>query len=264
MAHAHPQPLDVKLMNWLASGLFVAFVALGLGSFGWWLANWPVWSVGGITLVGDVTHQNAVTVRAHLASRLSGSFLTVNPQEVKALFETVPWVQQAVVRREFPNRLRVSIQEHEATAWWGESGSGKLVNMQGQVFEANPDDPQAENWSELAGPPGQSAQVYALFRQLQPVFAPLKREIQRLELDARGSWRVRLDNGALIELGRGEPAELMTRVTGFVRSVPQLTQRYGGRDLESADLRYPNGYAVRMRGVTTLTDEQAGKKQPKR
>lgn len=252
MAQAPALPLDVRLMVAAANLLFGVVVALALGAAGWWAVRHPAWSLGGITVVGDVQHQNAVTVRAHLASRLQGSFLTLDLQEVKRLFEGVPWVRQAVVQRDFPNRLKVTLQEHQAVAWWGESGNGQLVNAQGDVFDATPDDPQADQWSELVGPTGQSRRVYDLYLRLQPVFDRMDQTMDRLELDDRGSWKVTLDGGARIDLGRGEPDELVQRVEVFVATIATLSHRYGGRGIESADLRYPNGYALRLRGVTTI------------
>jgi cell division protein FtsQ len=255
-------PLDVKLMGWVAHALFVVFAVLGLGSVGLWAARHPAWSLGGISVRGDVTHQNAVTFRAQLSSRLQGSFLTLDLQEIQRLFEGVPWVRRAVVQREFPNRLRVTLEEHQAVAWWGEAGGGQLLNTQGEVFEANPDDPQADQWSELLGPEGQSDRVYALFQALRPVFARMDQDVARLELSNRGNWKVTLDGGARIDLGRGEPADLLPRTEAFVATVTTLRQRYGGRDIESADLRYPNGYALRLRGVSTLADPVPGKPKP--
>ena len=252
-------PLDVRLMGWVANVLFAVAIALGLGAAGLWAARHPGWAIGGITVMGDVEHQNAVTFRAHVVSRLQGTFLTTDLQEVRRLFESMPWVEEAVVQRQFPNRLKVTLREHQAVAWWGESGGGRLINSRGQVFEANPDDPSADQWSELLGPAGQSAQVYATYKALTPLFARIEREVSRLELDARGSWRAVLDDGARLELGRGETAELLARAQGFIATVPTLVLRYGGRDIESADLRYPNGYALRMRGVTTLTEPPKGK-----
>jgi len=253
-----PIPLDVRLMAGVAKLLWLVLAVLVLGALGRWVAQHPVWSLRGITVVGEVTHQNAVTLRAHLASRLEGSFLTLDLGQVQALLETVPWVRQALVQREFPNRLKVTLQEHQAVAWWGESGGGQLLNAQGEVFEANPDDTQADQWSELAGPQGQSSRVYATYQALQPVFARMDQELVRLELDSRGSWRLRLDGGARIELGRGETAELVQRSRQFVASVTPLVHRYGGRDIESADLRYPNGYALKLRGVSTVETLPAG------
>ena len=256
------RPFDIRLMNGVANLLFAAVALAAVVAFGLWLARLPVWALQGISVHGDTEHQNAVTFRAQLASRLQGNFLTLDLTEVQSLFEAVPWVQQAVVRRAFPNRLHVTLIEHQAVAWWGEAGGGQLVNAQGEVFEANPDDAQADRWSELIGPPGQSARVWAMHQRLAPVFERIGRDLRRLELDAQGSWRAVLDNQARIELGRGEVGDLLERLQGFASTVTTLTTRYGGRDIESADLRYPNGYALRLRGVTTLAEPPKDKPQP--
>lgn len=251
-------PLDVKLMA-LATQLMLGLLALlCVGALGTWLLRHPVWTVKAIEVQGDVQHQNEVTFRAHLAtqmkSRVSSNFLTVDLQQVRELFEQVPWVRSAVVQREFPNRLRVTLQEHEAVAWWDQAGSGRLVNRQGEVFEASPDD--GDNFPELAGPDGQSTRVLALYRLLQPELQRLDLNLERLELNERGSWRARLDSGAVVELGRGTEDELLQRLRRFTATLNQLTQRYAGA-LQSVDLRYPNGYALRVRGVTT-TDTPVG------
>jgi cell division protein FtsQ len=251
VAQALKMPLDVKLMNWVANILFAGLACMALGALALWAARHPMWQLRGITVVGDVAHQNAVTFRAQLASRLQGSYLTLNLQEIQRLFESVPWVQQAVVQREFPNRLKVTLREHQAAAWWGEPGGGKLVNTQGVVFEANPDDPDADRLPELAGPVGQSQTVFALYQQLVPVLTRLDMGLERLELNSRGNWQIRLDNGAQIGMGRGEPDELLARLERWTSTHTQLAQRYG-QHLESVDLRYPNGYAIRFKGVTTL------------
>jgi len=248
-------PLDVKLMTAATRALAALFALMCLGAFGLWAVRHPAWSVKGISVHGDVTHQNAVMFRAQLATQmkttLSSSFLAVDLQQVRRLFEGVPWVRQAVVQREFPNRLRVTLREHQPVAWWGESGGGQLVNDAGEVFDANPDD--IDGLPELAGPPEQSVRVWALYQPLVADLARLDLGLERLALDERGSWRATLDNGARIELGRGTQDELLARVSRFTATLSQLTQRYPGA-LESVDLRYPNGYALRVRGVTTTVD----------
>jgi cell division protein FtsQ len=120
------------------------------------------------------------------------------------------------------------------------------------VFEASPD--EGEGLPELAGPPEQSARVWALFQTLSTELKQLELKLVRLELTGQGSWRASLDSGAVIELGRGEPAELLQRVQRFTATLSQLTERYPGA-LQSVDLRYPNGYALRMRGVTTVNED---------
>ena len=62
-------PFDAKLMAWVANALFGVFVAMGVGGLVYWAARHPAWTIAGVTVQGDVEHQNAVTLRAHLSSR---------------------------------------------------------------------------------------------------------------------------------------------------------------------------------------------------
>ena len=206
--HTTELPLDIKLMTVATRALVVLLAVLCAGAVVLWALRHPAWTVRAITVQGDVTHQNAVTFRAQLASQmkttLSGSFLTLDLQQVRQLFEGVPWVRRAVVQREFPNRLKVTIEEHQAVAWWGESGSGRLVNRLGEVFEASPD--EGEELPELAGPDHQSAQVWALYQTLQTEFQRLDMGLARLELTERGSWRADLDAMMVWPVTDGSPA----------------------------------------------------------
>ena len=137
MNSALQQPFDVKLMNVTATVIFAAAGVVLLAALLWWLVRNPAFSIGGITVHGEVTHTNAVTLRANVAPRLAGNFFTVSLDGAREAFESVPWVRKAVVRREFPNRLRVRLEEHQAVALWGSDGDARLLNNFGEVFEAN-------------------------------------------------------------------------------------------------------------------------------
>ena len=100
-------PIDVKLMNVTALVLFLGALVLGLVALVQWTARQPLFAIRGISVVGDVVHNNDVTLRANLGGKIKGTFFTVDLNATKAAFEAVPWVRKAVVRREFPNRLRV-------------------------------------------------------------------------------------------------------------------------------------------------------------
>jgi cell division protein FtsQ len=255
---AAPQlPADVRLMNATAGVLFTAFALLLLAALCWWAVRHPMLALGGITVRGDVAHNNAATLRANVAPRLTGNFFTVDLAATQRAFEAVPWVRSAVVRREFPNRLRVVLQEHQAVAFWGEDGSSRMVNSHGEVFEANAGEVELDGLPRLAGPDTQAAQVLAMYRAIAPLFEPLELAPEELQLTGRGSWQLALDTGATVELGRGEVADVLPRVQRFVDTLTQVTSRYGRRPeaLVSADLRYGDGYAIRLRGVGTVSAE---------
>ncbi|MBG9389933.1 cell division protein FtsQ/DivIB [Caenimonas aquaedulcis] len=262
MNAAMPTPFDVKLMNLTASVLFSAFAVTLLAAGLWWAVRHPVFSIAGITVQGDVAHNSALTLRANVAPRLAGNFFTVNLAAAREAFESVPWVRHAIVRREFPNRLRVQLQEHKAVALWGPEGESRLVNEFGEVFEANAGDVEADDLPRLAGPVEQAAEVLAMYRALKPVVETLDLGVENVTLTARGSWELQVDNGAVVELGRGTQQEVLARTQRFVQTLTQVTSRYGRRPdaLVSADLRHGDGYAVRLRGVGTTSADTAPKK----
>jgi cell division protein FtsQ len=262
MSDSLPVPLDVKLMNLTATLLLLGFVLLALGTGGRWLARHPMFAIRGLTVLGDVSHSSALTLRAHVGQQLQGTFLTIDLNAVRQAFETVPWVRKAVVQREFPNRLRVILQEHQPVAYWGEEGESTLVNSYGEVFEANLGEIEQDELPRLDGPAEQSAQVLAMYRELEPLFESLDLSVDTLSLNERGNWHAQLAGGAALELGSGAPAEVMARSRQFLATVTQVAAQHGRKidALEAADLRYAQGYALRLRGVSTVAQQEQTRK----
>jgi cell division protein FtsQ len=232
----------------LLAALLLSMLLIGVGL---WVVRHPVWTLSSIELHGDVKHQNPERFRAYLVSQLRGNFLTLDLKQVQTVAQSVPWVRKAVIKRVFPNRLLVTLEEHEAFAWWQTADGSALINTQGEIFETLDTGDEPDDLPELAGPETQVSQIKQVYERIQPWFLRLGLPIWRLELAAQGGWQVILSNGAVIELGRGNHAELESRVQRFVSSLPKVMEQHG-RGLEGADLRYPQAYAVRLKGVGTM------------
>jgi len=258
MADSIPVPFDVKLMNIVASLLFALCGVMLLAAGAWWVLRQPFFPLAGIRVDGDLTHTNAVTLRANVTPQLAGNFFTVDLAKARSAFESVPWVRKAVVRREFPNKLRATLTEQVPVAFWGEDDESKLINNYGEVFDANVAEVD-QPLPRLTGPQEHAGQVLGMYRVLQPLFKPYDLAIDELSLSARGSWEARLDTGAVIELGRGQAEEVAARAQRFLTSVRQVAGQYGRtlESMESADLRHKDAYALRLRGVTTVADGTA-------
>jgi cell division protein FtsQ len=254
MNHTAPLPLDIRLMNGLASALFGVLVLMLLGAALSYVLQLPRFAIRGVTVVGDVSHYNAISLRANVMPRLKGTFFTLDLQATRQVFETMPWVRQAVVRRDFPNRLKVQLEEHQPVAYWGGEGDARLVNSFGEVFEANLGELEQDDLPRLSGPEGQSARVLATYQTLQPLFAPMELALEQLELTPRGGWRAQLESGTTLELGSGSTEELVARLERFLKTVTQATAQYsrGVDQLASVDLRHTDGYAMRLNGVSTV------------
>ncbi len=245
-------PADVRLMQITANLVFMLAALAAFTAAALWAARLPVFTIKVIRIEGDVVRNSEATIRANAAHRLVGSFLTLDLQKSRAAFEAVPWVRRAVVRRVWPGGLAVRLEEHRPVALWqGKDGNDRMVNSFGEVFEANIGDVEDDGLPMMAGPDGRAAAMLATLQRLAPLLQPLDAgDVLRLDLSARGSWRVALDKGAVIELGRGSEDELAERVQRFVATLPRVVAHYQ-RPLESADLRHTDGFAVRLKGVTT-------------
>lgn len=248
------QAIDLRLLNAGTALLFVIFLASTAWTLVRWASNSAMFNLQGITVQGDVTHANVPTVRAHVVSRVNGSFFSLDLARTRSVFETMPWVRHAVVHRDFPNRLRVQLQEHQVAAYWGEASEPRLLNTFGEVFDANVGEVEIDDLPRLNGPQGQSTAVLTAYRALLPQFAAMDLTIESLELTNQGSWRIGLSGGAVIEAGRGDLDEVQARTRHFLKTLTRVLARYQRPigALESADLRHENGYAIRLRGISTL------------
>jgi cell division protein FtsQ len=254
MTEPTPMAMDIRLMNMAAALLLGAFVLLALVSATRWVARQATFDIQGISVRGDVAHNNIPSMRANVLPQVRGTFFTLDLPAIRKAYESMPWVRQAVVRRDFPNRLRVELQEHQPVAYWGAEGDSRMLNSYGEVFDANIDEVEPNTLPRLAGPAGLGPQVWDMY---QTLLAPLNRvgmELVQVELSARGNWRIGLESGARLELGSGDRAAVLQRTERFLQTLPAVTQRYGRNTgtLEYADLRYEQAYALRLRGVTTL------------
>ncbi|CAG9176590.1 cell division protein FtsQ/DivIB [Cupriavidus respiraculi] len=256
---------NARLLNLIASALYAAVAVMALVAGVMWLAQRPVFAITHVELApmqGEtLRHVNAPSVRANALGKLSGNFFTLDLNATRVIFESVPWVRKASVRREWPSGLVVEVEEHEPLGTWGSAESGRLINTYGELFVANT--AEAEEDAQLLaldGPPDSQGEVVEKLQIMREWFRPLRLEPLAVTLSGRYAWRTRLSNGMVVELGREQTdldrMAMDERVKRFVATWPQVTEQWGSR-IEYADLRYPNGFAIRAANVRFLTEAQA-------
>jgi cell division protein FtsQ len=259
-------PGDVRLMNIAARALFtlavLALLAVGAKA----LARSQAFNLKAIHIAGDLQRTNLAAVRANALPQLTGNFFSMDLDAAQAAFESVPWVRRAEVRRAWPNRFSVRIEEHQVAALWkSEAGDDRLVNRQGEVFDANLGEVEDAAFATLQGPDGLSAPMLSLLGQLNAALQPLQMQVENLRLTLRGSWRAELASGAVIELGRGSQAEVMERASRFVRTLAAATAQVNvsTQALRHADLRHSGSYALKLAGITTAKPTAAAAAPPR-
>ncbi|ABR88487.1 FtsQ cell division protein [Janthinobacterium sp. Marseille] len=250
---------DIRTLNATANALF-GLVALALVSCClWWIAQRPYFTLKVIRIEGaeqaQLRHINPLTVRSAVLARIKGNFFTANLDTVRQTFESVPWVRKATVRRDWPNQLTVTLEEHTPLGTWGEDG--RLLSTKGDVFTANLAEAEEDaNLLAFNGPVGSEKEVVARLNDLNEWFAPLNLSAEALSLSGRYAWTLKLSNGVTVELGREKSnTTLKERVDRLVGIYPQLLARLQDR-IESIDMRYPNGLALKAQGLKVGSDSK--------
>jgi cell division protein FtsQ len=244
--------MSANTMNRLA-GIFVALSVLLLGAAALFrLAQQPKFQLKRVEVRGDLRHVTATSVRTALAGRLRGNYFTMRLEDTRRMFETVPWVAAASVRRVWPDGLLVTLTEHRALGVWGD---GRLLSDRGELFVANPD--EAEVYGQLpefSGPVSAAKDAARRYYELSAQFSPLALHIAGIGISDRRAWSLRLApdrpedskqaNNLHIELGR-DRAELplAERVAQVIAAYPLIVAQMGGVPMR-IDARYPNGLAA--------------------
>ena len=242
---------DTKLLNATANVLF-GLCALCLFLAACWVGvNRPMFSLNVIEVQGGnempLKHVNSQIIRSTALLKIKGNFFTANLESIRHAFEMVPWVRKASVRRAWPDRLVISLEEHSPLGTWGDDG--QILSVRGEVFTANLAEVEEDSkLLEFSGPPGSEKEVLAHYLAFKQWLQPLALEPQAVDYSKRYAWLIRLSNGVMVKLGREESSSvLQNRMQRLVSVYPELSSRLQGK-IESVDLRYPNGLALKNSG----------------
>lgn len=173
------------------------------------------------------------------------SFMTTDLNDVEAELEALPWVFRAKVRRIWPDKLIIAIDEQNAIAIWNKD---KLVNQYGQIFQ--PQEIAITSIPKLSGPDDELEALLKVFAELQEQFEADDLQLSELHLSERRSWELKLSNGIVLDIGR---KALNERVTKFINIYPVLISD-DPAPIERVDLRYDTGMAVTRMSIVAQDD----------
>ncbi|MBC7781086.1 MAG: FtsQ-type POTRA domain-containing protein [Proteobacteria bacterium] len=223
------------VLNAVANTLYGVATVLGLYALFFLVIHLPVFPVKEVRVLGTLSHVTREQVEATVRRQLTGNFFTVDLPGARRAFERLPWVRRVEVRRVWPDRLHVVLDEHVALARWGDTG---LVNTHGEVFSAASD----EKLPVFIGPPDSAHEIARQYTVFRDELARVRLVPTQLVLSPRRAWEIRVSSGLVLKLGRDQVnARLATFMSVYEGTVAPVSSR-----LDYVDLRYPNGFAVRL------------------
>jgi cell division protein FtsQ len=185
-----------------------------------------------IDIQGPVSNKKIDAVNRQLAD-LNLEVLAID--EIKAGLEGLSWIHHASVRKIWPDRMSIQLEEQVPLAHWD---THEYLNSDGIVFSSeflnHPDLPH------LQGPKGSEQLVMWQFQKLNSVVGVTGQTISSLSLNNRGAWSFVLGDIS-IRLGK---EDIMERLRRFLRVYRELESADQFMEISSIDTRYPNGVAV--------------------
>lgn len=187
--------------------------------------------------------QQTLQLQQLLGEKADTNLLKADLQSYLAKLETVDWVGQADVRRDWQQGIVVNVVPRQAVAKFG---SERLVDANGTVFK--PADSNDLNNASLMQLQGDSQNAVVMMQQIKQVsdwFMPLGMKIEEVIVTPRMAWLFRFDNGLRVLVDNDNTSEKLYRLSIMLQNQlkPQL------KTLQTVDLRYKNGMAITKRPV---------------
>jgi len=165
---------------------------------------------------------------------LRGNFFGLDLNLTRNVFKKLPWVREVSVRRIWPDKIEISIEEHQVIARWGNVG---LVNDKGEFFNAAYQDDLPYFW----GPKNFVSEITQKYFEINKILSKELMQIGTISMSDRLSWEIQTDNNIKIVLGR---KDILKKITNFVEHYQTVLTEINNR-IEYVDMRYKNGFAIK-------------------
>lgn len=217
-------------------GQAVVVVMLGLGGFRayQWLTHPDTLPIRDVAVEGDLKHLDTGRLQDLIHAGITRGFFSIDLESLQQSIETLPWVYRVSVRRYWPDRISIEVEEQAPIAHWGEKG---LLNRYGDVFVVNKN---IEPLPVISGSEGREKMLIEAFLNNDRLLRTVGLGLIGLHEDARQDQRLILDNGIRLALGRRDQELRLRRfVTAYNHTLEGFVDR-----IEELDLRYTNGFSV--------------------
>lgn len=206
-----------------------------------------------IVLLRPLVYADSASLVGKVESFGRRDLLQIDVSQLAAELRKLDWVKSVNVTKEWPDALRIDVQERVPILRWGER---HFLDNEASVFSL-PASPALEMLFPVQGPQGSEAQVLEMYLHLNPWLNEQAMPLRRLVLDERQMWYLYLDYDIEVILGR---EELNKRLKKLVVIKEKILKRYG-QYIAALDLRYTDGFSVRWKaGVSPVSEKRKDEK----
>jgi cell division protein FtsQ len=202
--------------------------------------------------IAGVESQDPKDLLAVIGVRPGGSLIGFDAARARRILESLDWVQEASVKRVFPNRLEIEITEREGFVIWQHEGAFQLVDRTGKVM-GRVNSVVNASLPVVTGR-GANMDAQSLVNDLEAM-PDLRLMVKAAARVGERRWNLYLKNGVRIALPENSTADDLKRAWAFMQSPALVNASIAGLDFRTA-----GEVRVQVAGVdpvTTATTDEA-------
>ena len=179
------------------------------------------------------------TIMEAVSPHLTKGFFWLEVQCIQEEIGKLPWVVSSSVKRVWPDKIQVSLQEHIPQARFGDAG---MIDTEGRVFypEHSVRNVVMDKLPLFKGPVEKAQDMLQQYYTVLESLGPLGLTVTELHLTEYGAWEIMLDNGIALILGRTALSERLIRFS----LAYELSLKAQIDQIDYVDCRYTNGLAI--------------------
>ena len=226
-----PSMLASSIPLWFVQTVFVIGL-LAAGGWGLQQVRWG-WPVEQVEVEGEFRYWQAQNLAKQLLWVKEQNFFSLDVRQVKYELEQLALIKSAQVKKVWPDTLLVKFKEDIPIAVWNNDA---LLNPVGEELLL-PGSFNQTGLPKLSGPEQKTAQIMRQFQRFQSRLSAVDAVMVSLNMNAVGSWKIELENGWTIRLGRQQLEQRVERLIELLKILPQ-------EKVAVVDLRYGKGAAI--------------------
>ncbi|MDB5640834.1 MAG: cell division protein FtsQ [Hyphomicrobiales bacterium] len=212
-------------------------------------------SIEGVTIVGaKELSEDEILAATNITTRDSLPFVDV--ASVRARIKEIPMVRDVSVRKLYPSRLLVEVQERSPYALWQVNGNVQVISADGMAIDQLADERQAR----LPFVVGEDANLHVPeFLKILASAGELRDQVRAGVLVSGRRWNLKLMSGLEVKLPEHAPEAAFANFAKLSREMRILD-----KDLISVDLRIPDRMVARLTADAAAARADALAKKPRK
>ncbi|URJ27384.1 cell division protein FtsQ/DivIB [Candidatus Blochmanniella camponoti] len=236
--------LQHQLLDWILIIVTTISIVWGVYKIREWIHNACCSPVSYMIVTGERNYTTDTDIDQLIVKLgVLGTFITQDVNIIQKQIESLPWIQQVSVRKQWPDTLKIHIIEYIPLTYWNDF---YIISTKGIIFRVPKEyrDNDQKVMPSLYGPEGSERVVLANYYAFNEILKSSKFHIKSVHMDTRYSWQLILQDNIHLKLGRNN---IIERLYYFIKIYPILIQKINDNNtcIDYIDLRYRSGFAVR-------------------